>query len=42
LYENPLWDDSRFTPADVHEKEMWERRCDEVNKYLDTYTYEID
>ena len=42
LYVNPLHDDSKFTPSEIQENQMWGRRTDEVNRKLDEYSYEIN
>ena len=42
LYANPLHDDSKFTPSEIEEHQMWGRRTDDINRQLDEYTYEIN
>jgi hypothetical protein len=39
---NPLHDESKFTPAELQEKQMWDRRCDDVNRSLDNLSYEFN
>lgn len=42
LYANPLHDDSKFTPSEIEEHQMWGRRTDDINRQLDEYSYEIN